>query len=124
MSTTHGKYPTPSQIAECAGPCLEGGRDACDCGLREYGLPPLWQVMDTAYDESVPPAGKEWQLSHGYAAEIRALVEARLPEEPRINLMDIDMRDLRQVSRWIQRDERQRLRLLLLADAEEAEKET
>ena len=35
----------------------------------------LWQVMDDAYDKSVPPAGKEWQNSHGYAAEIRALAD-------------------------------------------------
>lgn len=119
MTTTHGKYPTPSQIAECAGPCLEGGPDACDCGLREYGrTPPLWEMMHAAYSPHRAPGS--WRL--GYAAQIRALVEARLPEEPPINLMEVNMRDFQQVCNWIQRDERQRLRLLLLADAEEAEK--
>lgn len=28
-------FPTPHQIAECGGPCLEGGSSACDCGLWE-----------------------------------------------------------------------------------------
>lgn len=29
------RFPTPHQIAECGGPCEEGGPDACDCGLRD-----------------------------------------------------------------------------------------
>jgi len=28
-------YPTPHQIAECGGPCEQGGPEACDCGLSE-----------------------------------------------------------------------------------------
>lgn len=39
------------------------------------GTKPLWQVMDDACSESVAPAGQEWQLGHGYAAEIRAIAE-------------------------------------------------
>ena len=65
----NNKYPTPSQIAECGGPCLERGRDACDCGLREYGLPPLWQVMRDAFCDA--PGSAE-----GYAAELRAIADA------------------------------------------------
>ena len=30
-------FPTPHQIAECGGPCAEGGPPACDCGLWDYG---------------------------------------------------------------------------------------
>ena len=29
-------FPTPHQIAECGGPCTEGGPSACDCGLWDY----------------------------------------------------------------------------------------
>lgn len=29
-------FPTPHQIAECGGPCLEGGPPACDCGLWDF----------------------------------------------------------------------------------------
>lgn len=30
------RFPTPSQIAECGGPCFMQGREACDCGLLNY----------------------------------------------------------------------------------------
>ena len=30
------RFPTPSQIAECGGPCNTQGREACDCGLKDY----------------------------------------------------------------------------------------
>ena len=30
------RFPTPSQIAECGGPCYTQGREACDCGLKDY----------------------------------------------------------------------------------------
>jgi len=33
------QLPTPSQIAECGGPCFESGREACDCGLRNDPAP-------------------------------------------------------------------------------------
>lgn len=29
------RFPTPHQIAECGGPCLDGGPSACDCGLND-----------------------------------------------------------------------------------------
>ena len=37
-------FPTPSQAAECGGPCYEGSYcpEACDCGL--YHPPPSWRV--------------------------------------------------------------------------------
>jgi len=83
---------------------------------------PLWQVMADAYHSTVHDFDN---VPHAYAAEIRALVEARLPEEPPIDLLKLDMKGpdrIRNFARVIQRDERQRLRLLLLADADEAEK--
>jgi hypothetical protein len=80
--------------------------------------PPLWEVMQAAYFRGGRPGFSE---PHGYAAEIRALADWLVPEEPPISLSAINMRDLSEISRWFQRDERQRLRLDLLAEADEAE---
>lgn len=33
----HHIFPTPHQIAECGGPCEQGGPEACDCGLYGHG---------------------------------------------------------------------------------------
>jgi hypothetical protein len=78
----------------------------------------LWRVMHDAY---LKPnlSGPRGHL--GFAAEIRALADWLVPEEPPINLGDINMRDISEISRWFQRDERQRLRLDLLAEADRAE---
>ena len=40
------QLPTPSQIAECGGPCFESGREACDCGLRNDPAPVAGGLME------------------------------------------------------------------------------
>ena len=64
----------PVQIAECGGPCSEGGPAACDCGALAEPAPaadrPLWKVMRGAY-ASVRPLS----VAEGYAAEIDAVAD-------------------------------------------------
>ena len=43
---------------------------------------PLWEVMRDAYKESDDGTRNDWKMRHGYAAELRALVDEVLPEEP------------------------------------------
>lgn len=78
--------------------------------------PPLWDVMRTAYDAAPPApmdADNNWTVRRGYAAEIRALRDWLVPEEP---LYDGDQR-------WeLERGERQRLRALLTTEADRAER--
>jgi hypothetical protein len=66
--------------------------------------------MDDVYDRSVPPAGKEWQLSHGYAAEIRAI--ARWLEERATAAPEFEPEEMPVV--W-------RLAGMLLAEADRAD---
>jgi hypothetical protein len=77
--------------------------------------PPLWEVMDAARYLALHDG-----CNNGFAvaAEIRALVEARLPEEP---LPLISEPDWHEHEKWSRLMERQRLRQQLLADADEAE---
>lgn len=82
--------------------------------------PPLWRVMHRAYDESAPPGGGEWTNSCGYAAEIRALADWLVPEEPEPEVPDFpDANDMAPWQRW---HERKRTRQRLLAEADRAER--
>ena len=73
--------------------------------------PPLWEVLRRAYDTSpLAPmdADDDWTDRHGYAAEIRAVRDWLVPEEgPPAGAY------------W---SERQRLRALLTAEADRAER--
>jgi len=71
--------------------------------------PYLWRAMEAAFLAGRTPGFND---RFGYAAEIRALADWLVPEEP--------MGDVLQVS-TIMRDERQRLRQVLLAEAKRAE---
>ncbi len=86
--------------------------------------PPLWRVMFDAYDTSPPApadADNDWTDRHGYAAEIRALADWLVPEEPpphrgmRPGGTNLTHRETLSV-------ERQRLRALFTAEADRAEK--
>ena len=59
VGTTRRVYfDMPSTIAECGGPCSEGGPEACDCGA-------LWRDEPVAEPEPVRPTDKEllgWML--------------------------------------------------------------
>ena len=82
---------------------------------------PLWRVMHRAYDESAPPGPGEWTNGCGYAAEIRALRDWLVPEEAPPH------RGMRPGGSTLTHQEtlsmeRQRLRALLTAEAERAEK--
>ena len=47
--------------------------------------PPLWEVMRRAYDLSPPvpvDADLDWIDRHGYAAEIRAVADWLIPDDP------------------------------------------
>lgn len=74
---------------------------------------PLWRVMEAAFIEGRKPGFSDRQ---GYAAEIRALMEWLVPEEPMGTFGDA-----KALVRTIMRDERQRLRALLEAEADRAE---
>lgn len=83
---------------------------------------PLWEVMRRAYDVSPPvpvDADLDWIDRHGYAGEIRALRDWLVPEEsePAWHLANGDVNP--QWDRW---KERQRLRALLTAEADRAER--
>ena len=80
--------------------------------------PPLWEVMQGAYFEGRNPGLSE---RHGYAAEIRALRDWLVPEEPpphrgmRPGGTNLTYQETLSV-------ERQRLRALLTAEADRAER--
>ncbi|ATW62739.1 hypothetical protein SCBWM1_gp55 [Synechococcus phage S-CBWM1] len=75
------RFPTPSQIAECGGPCFTQGQEACDCGLLNYVpsirsndyipmLPiPLTERLPKPYDptstrpQDCDPMGRCWFYS-------------------------------------------------------------
>jgi hypothetical protein len=71
---------------------------------------PLWEVMQSAYIAGCTP-GCTYRV--GYAAEIRAIADAVVPEEPHIPS---------EITAVILRAQRQRIRARLLAEAERAEK--
>jgi hypothetical protein len=73
---------------------------------------PLWEVMQSAYLAGCKPGSTD---CHGYAAELHAIADAVVPEEesPGFNMG--------QSLAWQRWTERQRIRNLLLAEAERAE---
>jgi hypothetical protein len=81
---------------------------------------PLWRVMVAASVRALFDTGNGDTpvVNCRLAAEIRALVEARLPEEP---LPLISEPNWHEHEKWSRLMERQRLRQQLLADADEAE---
>ena len=84
---------------------------------------PLWRKMEVAYRESEKPGGVEnWLSEHGYAAEIRALADWLVPDEPDApRSTDGSWNAAVQMGSdaiWMQR---QHLRKLLLAEADRAE---
>ena len=56
----------PVQIAECGGPCLESGPDACDCGAlwRDQPAPPpkeeVAKIVDSLRRHARAAAGTRW----------------------------------------------------------------
>ena len=86
--------------------------------------PPLWEVMRRAYDVSSPvpvDANLDWIDRHCYAGEIRALRDWLVPEEKQ----PPQRADIGGWNSWHDKlcwDERQRLRALLTAEAEKAER--
>lgn len=79
---------------------------------------PLWKVLETAYFKGRLPGFAE---GPGYAAEIRALRDWLVPEEPGPTGMQTASHSYS--ARELERKERQRLRALLTAEAERAEKQ-
>ena len=84
--------------------------------------PPLWEVMRDAYELSPLPVGANLDQIYRnvYAAEIRALRDWLVPEEAE----PTGMRPCGDTysAQSIKRGERQRLRALLTAEAETAER--
>jgi hypothetical protein len=77
--------------------------------------PPLWVLIPEAFTDSAKEGGPSWTCRDGIAAETRALRDWLLPEEPPLP-PDSDT--------WIQlnHSQRQRLRALLTAEADRAER--
>lgn len=83
--------------------------------------PPLWEVLRRAYATSAPmDADDDWTDRHGFAAEIRALRDWLVPEETE----PTGMRPCGDTysAQSIKRGERQRLRAILTAEADRAER--
>jgi hypothetical protein len=81
--------------------------------------PPLWQVMSIASGHLLDETFGEATDLQCRAAELRALADWLVPQELPFNLMEINSK-----SEWAQvvmRDERQRIRAVLLAEADRAE---
>lgn len=83
---------------------------------------PLWRVMRVAYARSTAPSGDltGWKTHHGYAAELRAIADWLVPEEDEPPFIARNA----SCEMWLERGmlrERQRLRLLLLNEADRAE---
>jgi hypothetical protein len=75
---------------------------------------PLWEVMHNAHATAEHQSFFVSQgPQRGYAAELRAIADAVVPEEPHIPS---------EITAVILRAQRQRIRALLLAEAERAEK--
>lgn len=81
---------------------------------------PLWRVMYQAYDTSSHP---QWEEHHGMAAEIRAVADWLVPEEPEPPAGDGEpwpqAYQQRSDAMW---EQRQTLRQRLLAEADRAER--
>ena len=63
-------FDMPSQIAECGGPCLEGGPEACDCGA-------LWKdepVPEMPTDENIMKLMSP-QMNEDFAFAARAMAD-------------------------------------------------
>ena len=58
------RFPTPSQIAECGGPCYTQGREACDCGLKDYE--PSTKARARAELATPPPEPQEAMIPDQY----------------------------------------------------------
>ena len=107
------------QDAVIAAPAACGGGAAMTTPNR----PPLWEVMRAAYDCSTAANGStdDWTELDGYAAEIRALRDWLVPEEPpphrgmRPGGTNLTYQETLSV-------ERQRLRDLLTAEADRADR--
>lgn len=56
-------FPTPSQITECGGPCLQGGPDACECELRLLNqVPNPAGLLNKLSEHPAPPEPEDpWQ---------------------------------------------------------------
>ena len=77
-------FPTPSQAAECGGPCYEGNYcpEACDCGLYQPPLSPAAQAVLDAFgkhplDYDCPSHGL---LYGALPAALRAAADQVAPE--------------------------------------------
>jgi hypothetical protein len=81
----------------------------------------LWAVMRDAYDESDDGTRNDWKVRHGYAAELRAIADEVVPEEPE------PCQSAMAFSAWIEKsvrwEQRMATRAKLLKAAAEAEGE-
>jgi hypothetical protein len=85
--------------------------------------PPLWRLMADAYAEATNSTVRDFDvIATGNAAEIRALADAVVPDEPEPPTGEREPwpQAYQQMSdaKW---EQRQRIRALLLAEAERAE---
>lgn len=104
---------------EANGPAVpEGGEPASVALEATEQAQPLWKVMRTAYACSTAPNGstRDWTGRDGFAAEIRAVAEWLVPEEE--PLPD----SVHGGNRFDRQAERQRLRALLITEADRAER--
>lgn len=77
--------------------------------------PPLWRVMEqVGWGKGYAATPREV-----FGAELRAIADWLVPEEPRGNVIGVETRN--DWARIVMRDERQRLRMLLLVEADRAE---
>ena len=81
---------------------------------------PLWKVMQRAYDESDDGTRNDWKMHHGYAAELRAIADEVVPEEPEPDYYTVVVLGRRQGSLWDRWHQRMEIRQRLLAAVDEA----
>jgi hypothetical protein len=87
---------------------------------------PFWQVMDQAFDENLKKHyGPEHVWAQTRAAELRALINAAIPDEPKpmprgVQPGGTNMHYRERLGRW---EERQAIRQLFLAEADRADRE-
>jgi hypothetical protein len=77
---------------------------------------PLWRVMQDAFTDATVMHGYG---RDGYAAELRAIADVVVPEEPEPLISERHHLEPGVIAEWA---ERQRIRALLLAEAERAER--
>jgi hypothetical protein len=81
---------------------------------------PLWRVMQDAFTDATIMHGYG---RHGYAAELRAIADVVVPEEPKPDLyIGTDMGWMVNAPATYKWEQRMATRALLLAEAERAEK--